>query len=152
MPFKPGQSGNPAGKPKGAIALRTRAIAEQAAKNGKSPLEIMLANMLHFQKLAESAEVAIGEYTPDKMVGMPPDEQFKYLLAEVKKAAGLRQSSQDCARDAAPYCHARISSESQQLTLGGPNGKAISSIEVHFVTPDPRVIEHEPLNGKNGRG
>lgn len=51
--------------------------------------------------------------------------------------------------------------DGKQLTSGpglfpaisdDPNSPRVGSIEVHFVTPDPRVIEHEPLNGKNGRG
>ena len=33
------------------------------------------------------------------------------------------------------------------------DGSQVSSIEVHFVKPDPKLIEHEPMNGKaNGHG
>jgi hypothetical protein len=60
--------------------------------------------------LAKSAEAAIAELSADKIAEMPPEEQFKYLLAEVKKAAGLREMAQACARDAASYVHPRLSS------------------------------------------
>jgi hypothetical protein len=75
----------------------------------------MLDNMRHFAKLAESAEAALAELSVDKIAGMPPDEQFKYLLAEVKKAAGLREMAQSCARDAASYVHPRLSSTAVKL-------------------------------------
>src|ERR1700722_2360116 len=70
----------------------------------------MLDNMRHFADMAERAEAALAELSADKISEMPPDEQFKYLLAEVKKAAGLREMAQACARDAASYVHPRLSS------------------------------------------
>lgn len=68
----------------------------------------MLANMRHFHKAAENAEEALAELSFKKIAVMEPDEAFKYLLAEVKKAAGLRAQAQKCARDAAPYIHTRL--------------------------------------------
>lgn len=65
--------------------------------------------MRHFNKLAESAEAALAEISAEKIASMEPEEQFKHLLAEVKKAAGLRNMAQECARDAAPYSHSRLS-------------------------------------------
>src|SRR5580692_7926640 len=99
-----------AGRKSGAATKRTREIANQAAATGKMPLEVMLDNMRYFAKMAESAEAAIAELSADKIAEMPPEEQFKYLLAEVKKAAGLREMAQTCARDAASYVHPRLSS------------------------------------------
>jgi len=40
--------------------------------------------------------------------------------------------------------------KAETLSIAGPNGEAISSIEVHFVRADPKVIEHEPTPLKNG--
>jgi hypothetical protein len=99
-----------AGRKAGAATKRTREIANQAAAAGKMPLGVMLDNMRYFANMAESAEAAIAELSAAKIAGMPPDEQFKYLLAEVKKAAGLRELAQSCARDAASYVHPRLSS------------------------------------------
>jgi len=107
-----------AGRTKGALTKRTRLIAEKAAEEGIAPLEVMLANMRHFHKLAESAETALAELSADNIAGMEPDEQFKYLLAEVKKAAGLRNMAQECARDAGPYIHPRLASIEQALKGG----------------------------------
>jgi hypothetical protein len=43
----------------------------------------------------------IAELSFKKIADMEPEAQFKYLLAEVKNAAGLRAQAQECARDAA---------------------------------------------------
>jgi hypothetical protein len=99
-----------AGRKVGAATKRTREIADNAAATGKTPLEVMLDNMRHFAKMAESAEAAIAELSADKIAEMPPEEQFKYLFAEVKKAAGLREMAQACARDAASYVLPKLSS------------------------------------------
>jgi hypothetical protein len=99
-----------AGRKLGAATKRTREIADIAAATGKMPLEVMLDNMRHFAKLAESAEAALAELSADEIAGLPAEEQFKYLLAEVKKAAGLREMAQACARDATAYVHPRLSS------------------------------------------
>jgi hypothetical protein len=104
-----------AGRKLGAATKRTREIANQAAATGKMPLEVMLDNMRYFANMAESAEAAIAELSADKIAGMPPEEQFKYLLAEVKKAVGLREMAQSCARDAASYVHPRLSSTAVKI-------------------------------------
>jgi len=43
--FEKGQSGNPAGKPKGTLAKRSREIAERASREGLTPLEVILKCM-----------------------------------------------------------------------------------------------------------
>ena len=98
-----------AGRKPGAATKRTREIANQAATAGKMTLEVMLDNMRHFANMAERAETALAELSADKIAEMPSEEQFKYLLAEVKKAAGLREMAQSCARDAASYVHPKLS-------------------------------------------
>jgi hypothetical protein len=45
MPFQKGQSGNPAGKPKGALSRHARAVRERVDKTGESPLEVMIEAM-----------------------------------------------------------------------------------------------------------
>lgn len=108
-----------AGRPAGAVTTRTREVAEQALAEGKSPLEVMLENMRHFQKVALDAEATLEGLTVSEFTGKvsadTPEEQFKALLAQVKKTAGFRQMAQECARDAAPFMHARLAA----VTIGG---------------------------------
>jgi hypothetical protein len=101
-----------AGRKKGSLTVRTRKIAERAIAEGKTPLDVMLDNMRHFQQVALDAEAVLATMTANDLPGNPekPEEQFKALLAEVKKAAGFRQLAHECARDASPYLHARLSS------------------------------------------
>lgn len=111
-----------AGRKAGAITKKHRALAEQIAKTapttetvattGKSMLEIMIGNAQHFAKVAADAEAALEGLTAENITGLElePAEQFKVLLAEVKKAAGLRLMAQSCAKDAAPFLHPHLSS------------------------------------------
>jgi hypothetical protein len=112
-----------AGRPKGALTERTRATAERALAEGKSPLEVMLDNMRHFQQVALDAEAVLEGLTAAEFTGKvtaeTPEEQFKALLAQVKKTAGFRQLAQECARDCSPYLHPRLSNveHSGKLTV-----------------------------------
>lgn len=106
-----GGSREGAGRKQGSLTKRTREVAERALADGKVPLEVMLDNMRHFQQVALDAEATIEGLTAEETTGteMTPDEQFKHLLAQVKKAAGFRIMAHECARDAAGYMHARLS-------------------------------------------
>jgi hypothetical protein len=99
-----------AGRKPGSLATRTREVAERALAEGKAPLEVMLDNMRHFQQVALDAEATLEGLTAEEITGteMTPDEQFKHLLAQVKKAAGFRIMAHECARDAAGYMHAKL--------------------------------------------
>lgn len=101
-----------AGRKPGSLTKRTREVAERAAAEGKTPLEVLLENMRHFQKVAHDAEAVIEAMTEDQVVslGESHEERFKGLLAKVKAAAGLRQLANEVAKDAAPFMHARLAS------------------------------------------
>lgn len=104
-----------AGRKKGLPGKKTKerlAIASAAKAKGIDPLEVMLDNMRCFQQSAIDAEAILKGLTAKDVCGrqLEPAEQFKVLLAEVKKAAGVRQMAQECARDAAPYVHPRLTS------------------------------------------
>lgn len=111
-----------AGRKKGSLTKRTQAIAERAMATGEAPLEIMLANMRHFQQMALDAEAVLATLSSENLPGHPekPEDQFKALLAEVKKTAGFRQMAHDCARDAAPFIHARLAAVEHTGKNGGP--------------------------------
>lgn len=134
-----------AGRPAGAITKRTREIAERVSATGMSPLEVMIDNMRHFQQVALDAEALLegltaSEFSSKVPPTATPEDQFKFLLAEVKKTAGFRQMAQDAARDAAPYVHAKLQSVTHS---GDPENP------VHTVTR----IELVPLkdNGDSNR-
>lgn len=98
-----------AGRRPGTVTKKTRVIAEQQValqKGGLSMLEIMIGNARYFYQQAIDAEAAIGELQPSILAGMEPQDQFNHMLAEVKKAAGLRQMAGEAAKDAARFLHA----------------------------------------------
>lgn len=106
-----------AGRKPGSLTKRTREIAEKASALGKTPLEVMLDNMRHFQQVALDAEAVLDGLTAEEITGteMKPEDQFKVLLAKAKHAAGLRQMAHECARDAAPFIHARLASVQMEV-------------------------------------
>lgn len=110
------------GRKKGAVTKRTREIADRATAEGKTPLEIMLENMRHFQQVALDAEAVIEGLNEDQIevLGDTHEQRFKALLAKVKQAAGLRQMAVECARDAAAYIHPRLTAVSHTGPDGGP--------------------------------
>lgn len=101
-----------AGRKNGSLTKRNREVAERAMEEGKTPLEVLVENMRHFQKVAHDAEAVIEAMTEDQVatLGKTHEEQFKALLAKVKQAAGLRVLANDAAQAAAPFMHARLSS------------------------------------------
>jgi hypothetical protein len=118
-----------AGRPAGAITKRTREVAEKALATGQTPLDVMLDNMRHFQKVALDAEATLeglsaSEFSEQVDPAATPEEQFKFLLAQVKKTVGLRSMAQECARDAAPYLHPKLSA----IAHSGPNGGPIEFV------------------------
>jgi hypothetical protein len=106
-------------------------VAERALATGKAPLEVMLDNMRHFQQVALDAEAVIEGMQEDQVqaLGQTHEEQFKALLAKVKQAAGLRVMAHECARDAAPFMHARLST----VAHTGEDGGALQVIVQKFV-------------------
>jgi hypothetical protein len=140
-----------AGRKLGASTQRTRDIANQAAAAGKMPLEMMLDNMRHFASMAVSAEAALAELSMDKIAKMPPDEQFKYLLAEVQKAVGLREMAQACARDAASYVHPRLSSTAVNVAKHDHLDWTREELLAIINEPETSSPRNAAKNGRNGK-
>lgn len=110
-----------AGRKVGSPIKKTREVAIRAMAEGKTPLEVMLDNMRHFQQVALDAEAVLDGLSAEEIIGgglMTPEEQFKLLLAKAKQAAGLREKAHECARDAAPFMHARLANV--QMEVGQP--------------------------------
>ncbi len=127
-----------AGRPSGAVTKRSRDVADRAAQEGVTPLDVMLENMMHFRKVAVDAEntlegLTAGEFSKQVPPTASPEEQFKFLLAQVKKTAGFRQLAQEAARDAAGFIHPRLAA----VTHAGPGGGPIEIARVERVIVDP---------------
>ena len=85
------------GRPKGSKDVKTRAKAEaavQAAKEGISPLEVLLRTMRHLWDEAEALDEKTGR------VVLNPDKAKEAVVV---------------ASAAAPYCHARIAPKEEIL-------------------------------------
>lgn len=84
------------GRPKGSANVRTREIADRAAREGITPLEVMLAAMRHAYDMAAQSGDA---------------EKLELLSVAAEHA-----------KSAAPYIHPRLSS----VEVSGPNGGPVS--------------------------
>lgn len=110
---------------------QAQATALEAAARGLDPLDIMLDNMRHFQQVALDAEATIDGLTAEEVSGQAatPEDQFKLLLAKAKQAAGLRQMAHECARDAAPYIHPRLSAVEHSGDVTVTHEQALAELE-----------------------
>jgi hypothetical protein len=123
-----------AGRKPGSLTTKTREIASKAAEEGITPLEVMLQNMRHFYQVALDAEETLRGLTAAEISSQvgedaTPEEQFKFLLAEVKKTAGFRQMAQDAATDAAPFIHPRLAAIDHSGTLSVSHEAALAELD-----------------------
>lgn len=78
-----------AGRKKGAATVKTREIADKAAEQGITPLEVMLRTMTALMERAEALQA-----------NADPDDDTNPLKLMIQAA--------DVAKDAAPYMHPRL--------------------------------------------
>jgi hypothetical protein len=69
-------------------------------------LDIMVASARYFYQQAIDAEMVIETLGATRHARLEPEAQFKVMLAEAKKTAGLRQLACRAAADAARFLHA----------------------------------------------
>lgn len=109
-----------AGRKTGSATKKTRAIADKAAAEGITPLEVMLDNMRFAHGQAHQVLTALLNSRAELPEGF---SEFKELLR-------FRGMAQDAAKDAAPYLHPRLSA----IEHTGADGGAIDhSLTVEFV-------------------
>lgn len=89
-----------AGRKAGAATKKTREIADKAAADGVTPLEVMLENMRFAHGEAGVLLAGLLDGGADKPDGF---DSFKELLK-------FRGMAQEAAKDAAPYIHPKLSS------------------------------------------
>jgi hypothetical protein len=87
------------GRPPGALNKKTRAVLDQARKEGITPLEVRLRNMRRWYKLAvalESKATALSEQSPEESSAM------------LERAEDFRQRPQEFAVAALSFVHRRL--------------------------------------------
>lgn len=101
-----------AGRKVGSTTQKIRSIAEQAAAEGTTPIQVMLRNMRYYDECAE----AITEKLAQAAEMMTPEAIAKggaeilEVLKLINKMGDFRMKAQECAVDAAPYIHPRLAS------------------------------------------
>ena len=90
--------------------------------------------MRHWRKLAISAEDALAKMSHKDIKSMKPEDAFNHILNEVKRVAGFRERAEECAKDAAPFCHPKLATVTHQGDQDNPL-KVIHGID--RVIPDP---------------
>ena len=103
-----------AGRKPGSASKKTRDVANKAAESGLTPLEVMLDNMTFAHTEAHRVLgnlVQVGAEIPDAF------DQYKELLR-------FRGMAQECAKDAAPYIHPKLSA----VELTGKDGGGIEVV------------------------
>lgn len=98
-----------AGRKKGSATKRTRAIADRAAREGITPLEVMLKTMRAL--VAKAERLTKTKAKPEKGTASPLE-----LMVEAAAVA----------KDAAPYMHPRLSA----VEHSGPNKGPIQSVSM----------------------
>ena len=115
-----------AGRKKGVPNKVTAARQAEVAASGKTPLEVMLSNM----RFADEQAATLLQ----RLIKLETPEPDGFNL--FREVSRLRQVSQDCAKDAAPYIHPRLAS----VEHGGNQAKPAQMVmRVEFV---------RALNGK----
>jgi hypothetical protein len=109
-----------AGRKKGSASLKTREIPDQAARKGKTPLEVMIGNMRFHDRLAEEAERRLAQGD----------------IGEISDILKFRKLAQEAAKDAAPYIHSRLSS----VELSGETAHGI--IRAEPLTDEEMAVRH----------
>lgn len=105
------------GRTKGIRNKATQKLRDEVVATGLTPEYVMIDNMRHAYRQALEIEANIGL---DTIKGTDdPAEQFERLMIEVKRAVGYRQVAQECAKDAAPYCHPRLASTEAAVSVDG---------------------------------
>jgi len=111
------------GRKAGRLLTKTQLLAQQALREGRTPIQVMLDNMRwwdgHAQKLTEDlkelsatlkSKVIQVDGATGEVIGEsgPSAEDIRELRRLLEKSLECRVQAQQCAVDAAPYCHPKI--------------------------------------------
>ena len=115
MPRGSKQGEHRGGRRRGTPNKATAARQAQVAASGKTPLEVMLSNM----RFADEQAATLLQ----RLIKLETPEPDGFNL--FREVSRLRQVSQDCAKDAAPYIHPRLAS----VEHGGNQAKPAQMVE-----------------------
>ena len=110
-----------AGRKQGAATKKTREIADKAAQEGITPLEVMLMAMREFVVKANAMA----------------DDKAKVIDSKVVSRMGLLHDAAAIAKDAAPYIHPRLAA----IEHTGKDGKDLIQNSGVLVVPATLPIE-----------
>jgi RNAse (barnase) inhibitor barstar len=142
---KPPQRGRTVGT-KNKKTLARQSILDRLTQGQKTPLDIMLDNMMFAHEKAERHLADVVEW----LERAPPENADVYqqralnIVSSFRTALAFRDASQRFAEGAAPYCHPKLSAIAHKIA--DPNGDR-ASVEVRFVEATieaaHQVIEHQ---------
>ena len=119
-----------AGRKKGSLTKRTRAIAEAAVAQGITPLEVMMSTMMALYKEAGNCSLDHHDHG-DNFKGHDDGHDTMIMENRIK----LLNMAATIARHAAPYVHPRLSAIEHTGKDGAPLQSGV------LVVPNPLSIE-----------
>jgi hypothetical protein len=129
---KPGQ--NP-------LSKLSRVRAKEVWDTGNAPLDVMLRNMMFFHDHAENLKdrimTLLDEAQSARAAGNAEGPDLDKLQQLVKNHLEARMNSQECAKDAAPYVHPRLSA----ITVKPATTEEVIVIEAQLAAPMPNLEE-----------
>lgn len=109
-----------AGRKTRGLGEKTRIYAAKAAEEGVKPIDVMLGNMRYFWERADGFEKKLEEVakimTPEQIA--KGGEEVMNLLTLIKDIGSFRSKAQECAVDAAPYVHPRLTAVAVKIDAG----------------------------------
>lgn len=128
------ENGKKGGRPPGAIPRISRVKANELYRDNRSPLDVMIDNMNFWWDKSKNVGVRLDEALDEldqfkqafsSSIDEMSDEQKKVAVSEFGKRmekvgkmasqlAAYRDKAQECAVDAAPFCHPKFASISWQ--------------------------------------
>lgn len=115
MVGQPGRSGGArsgSGRPSGKALKLGNATAWALVREGRTPLDVMLKNMIYWHDHTESVTREIEAM----VVNLEDPDDIKAAMQLLARMLASREQAQKCAVDAAPYVHPRLAA----ITHEGP--------------------------------
>lgn len=95
-----------AGRPKSISSAKTQELIIKATEQGISPTEVLLNDMRFYYEL--------GQREFAKIQGKEVDEENSSIFL---KAEALKRIARECAKDVAPYIHAKLASIEAKVSV-----------------------------------